>query len=153
MVSGSPADELPWDRPKPHPDDGDLFTMSEDSGTSDSTEVLTIGEETFPVVAREPLDEKCLASPAHQLYQVEIEDGRKFEVCDECHSAKLTEPAPESPWRAIGQGHDGEDESLELGAIVGWFVEHEDGRRESAESEADARGKAGRYNRNGGPPA
>lgn len=114
---------------------------------SDSTTVLTIGEEEFPVVDRSTIVEPCLASPAHQLYLVEVEDGRKFEVCDECHSAKLVEPAPESPWRVVGQGHDGEDEDLELGAIVGWFVEHEDGRREPADDERSARAMAGRYNR------
>lgn len=140
-MSGPAPDELPWDRPQADPDDGDLFDMS------DSSTTLTIGEEEFPVVDRQPSDWPCIASPSHRLYIVEIEDGRKFEVCDECHSSKLVEPAPETPWRAVGQGHDGEDEALELGAIVGWIVEHEDGRRESAESEADARAKAGRYNR------
>lgn len=89
MVSTSAPDELPWDRPKPHPDDGDLFSMP-----SDSTTELTIGDEAFPVVSREPIAEKCLADEAHQLYLVEVQDGRKFEVCDECHSAKLIEAPP-----------------------------------------------------------
>lgn len=87
-MSTAAPDELPWDRPKPHPDDGDLFTMS------DSTEVLTIGDETFPVVSREPIAEPCLTGEPHQLYLVAVEDGRKFEVCDECSSSKLLEAPP-----------------------------------------------------------
>lgn len=58
---------------------------------SDSSVNLTIGDESFPVVSREPIPDKCLADEAHQLYLVEIDDGRKFEVCDECHSSKLVE--------------------------------------------------------------
>lgn len=68
-----------------------MFTMS------DSTTVLTIGEETFPIASRSTIVEPCLADPAHQLYLVEVEDGRKFEVCDDCFSSKLIEaPATES---------------------------------------------------------
>ncbi len=65
---------------------------------SDSSTTLTIGDEEFAVVHREQIDEKCLADPGHQLFAVEVEDGRKFEVCDECHSSKLVEaPAVEEP--------------------------------------------------------
>jgi len=88
-VSGSAPDELPWDRPKPDPDDGDLFTMP-----SDSSSVLTIGDETFPVVNRVPVDEKCLADEAHQMFEVETLEHGKFIVCDECHSSRRIAPDP-----------------------------------------------------------